>query len=186
MLIKGSSSLLKNLKWCHVTLSQESEMTMSRMPVTTASTCSWKNLVFWSQILIAYSLLLFLLVLEVQHKCKNSTLVDLNLIYVSEQSCMKTRLSGKERRKTTLKGANFLVQWNCILIWQDKDFNKYIGLNENLMLCFGIKTHNPLLKPFFSLSLLHLICTKLFLIEKSLQHWPFWQLTLCIMAPKFE
>ena len=42
---------------------------MSGVPVTTASTL--KNLVFWSQILIAYSLRLFLLVLEEQSKGKN-------------------------------------------------------------------------------------------------------------------
>ena len=44
-------------------------MILSGMPVTTAS--SRKNLVFKSQILIAYSLLLFLLVLKAQRKCKN-------------------------------------------------------------------------------------------------------------------
>ena len=60
-------------------------MTMRGMPVTTASSCNScllaVNLVFWSQTLTAYSLLLFLLVLEVQLSVKTtkSTLVDLNM-----------------------------------------------------------------------------------------------------------
>ena len=73
-------------------------MIMSGMPVTTASTLT--NLVFWSQILIAYSLLLFLLVLEVQGKCKNYKVYFGRSKYVFEQCCMKTRLIGNKENNS--------------------------------------------------------------------------------------
>ena len=73
-------------------------MTMRGMPVTTAF--SWKNLVFWSQTLAAYSLPLFLLVLEVQRQCKNYKVYFGRSKYVFEQCCMKTRLTGNEENNS--------------------------------------------------------------------------------------
>ena len=67
-------------------------MIMSGVPVSTATT--YKNVVFWSQILIAYSLLLFLLVSEVQSKCRNYKVYFGRSKYVFEQCCMKARLMG--------------------------------------------------------------------------------------------
>ena len=76
-------------------------MIMSGVPVSTATT--YKNVVFWSQILIAYSLLLFLLVSEVQSKCRNYKVYFGRSQNVFEQCCIGNK--GK-----TIKGANFLVQ----------------------------------------------------------------------------
>ena len=79
-------------------------MTMRGMPVTTASSCNScllaVNLVFWSQTLTAYSLLLFLLVLEVQCQCKNYKVYFGRSKYVFEQCCMKTRLTGNEENNS--------------------------------------------------------------------------------------
>ena len=105
---------------------------------------------FGSQILIAYSLLLFLPCLEVQSKCKNYKVYFGRSKYVFEQCSMKTRLIGN--KETTVKGANFLVQWYRILIWHEKDFNKYIVLAMKTWCSSFINRnntkHNPLLKPF--------------------------------------
>ena len=65
------------------------------------------------------------IVLKVSVETAKSSLVDLNMYF--NNAAWKRGWS--ETRETTVKGANFLVQWNWILIWQEKDFNKYIALS---------------------------------------------------------
>ena len=107
---------------------------------------------FWSQILIAYSLLLFLLVLEVQSKCKKYKVYFGRSKYVFEQCCMKTRPIGNKEKNSRRGWFSDPVKLNINLT--RKRFQQiHCTLNENLMLCLGIKTPDPLLKPFIFLSL---------------------------------
>ena len=58
-----------------------------------------------------------------------------------------------ETRKTTVKRANFLVQWNWIIVNKKKISTNTLSLQWKLDALLSLiemkhKTHNPLLKPF--------------------------------------
>ena len=105
------------------------------------------------QILITYSLRLFLLVLEVQGKCKKYKVYFGRSKYVFEQCCMKTRLIGNKENNS-----QGLIFWSSETEYSfDK---KKISSNTlhsrwkpDHVLCLDRKTPNPLLKPFIFLSL---------------------------------
>ena len=73
-------------------------------------------------------------------------------------------------RKQGKQHSNGLIFWSSkaeYLFKKKKEVKQiHCTLNENPMLCLGIKTHNPLPKPFiFSLTLLHLIFTNVLTID---------------------
>ena len=99
---------------------------------------------FWSQILIAYSLRLFLLVLEVQSKCKNYKVYFGRSKYVFERCCMKTRPIGNKENNIQRGQISSPVQQNIYLT------KISLQLKLDALLSFielRHKTHNSLLKP---------------------------------------